>query len=515
MWNRLVAARSWSLPGHPKAAAAALAAAVCALAFLGTPVAADTVATMERHLEALQKIADENGGNRAAGTPGYRASVDYAVKVLERAGYGVTRQRFEVKTFSLTRKPVVAEVRPEARRLRNGKDYLVFDFSGSGQVQGPVVPALGIVVPPPADGKGLASGCRADDFPPETRHAIALVQRGGCAFVDKIAHARRAGAKAVLVFNTGLDGERRPLSVAADEDNDLPAVFLGYGAGRDLYRSARQRRTVVRLDIRGTVTPTATWNVIADTAQGDPDQTLVVGGHLDSVLDGPGINDNGSGTALVLAAAEDLANRGTQPRNRVRFALWAAEEIGLLGSTHYVRALSKRERAQIFAYLNFDMVGSPNYVRFIDRTRGNAKSEAIGALFDAAFAHRDLGAGHINSKGLTDTASFLEAGIPTGGLFSGADDDKTKSQQRRYGGTAGEPYDACYHQACDTTENISRRALREFSDAALRVIREMARRKPSEIFAATTVDTATTVETATPDALSEPALLYRGPYALR
>ncbi len=491
------------------AAAALLALPLVALAGTVRPAVADPVATMERHLEALQRVADENGGNRAAGTPGYRASVDYAVKALEKAGYAVTRQRFEVKTFELTRKPVVAEVRPDTRRLRSGKDYLVFDYSGSGDVKGPVVPARGIRVPPPANGKGLASGCSADDFPAETRDAIALVQRGGCFFTDKIENARRAGAKAVLVFNTGLDGETAPIAVAADEDNTLPAVFLGYRAGRDLYRSARQGRTVVRLDIRASVTAKATWNVIADSAAGDPDQTLVIGAHLDSVTDGPGINDNGSGTALVLAAAEDLAKRGTTLRNRVRFALWAAEEIGLLGSAHYVETLPKRERQQIFAYLNFDMVGSPNFVRFIDRTRGSAKSEAIAALFEAAFAHRGLGAGHVNSKGLTDSASFTGAGIPAAGLFSGADDEKTKSQQRRYGGTADEPYDACYHRACDTTGNISRRSLKEFSDAALRVIRQMARRTPSEIFATTAA------ATAAPSAMDEPAQLYRGPYALR
>lgn len=483
-----------------------------------TAPAADTVADMERHLDALQRVADENGGNRAVGTPGYRASVDYVVKVLEGAGYAVTRQRFDVKTFALTRKPVVAEVRPEAHRFRDGRDYIVFDYSGSGEVQGPVVPARGIRIPPPKDGEGLESGCSAGDFPAATRHAIALVQRGGCPFVDKLANARRAGAKALLVFNSGLAGNRKPIAVVANEDNDLPAVFLSYAAGRDLYRSARQRRTVVRLDIRGAVASKPTWNVIADTADGDPGRTLVVGAHLDSVPEGPGINDNGSGTALVLAAAEDLASRSAKPRNRVRFALWAAEEIGLVGSTHYVHALSKRDRAEIFAYLNFDMVGSPNYVRFIDRTRGNRRSEAIAALFENAFARRGLGAGHINSKGLTDTASFLEADIPTGGLFSGTDGEKTKAQQRRYGGTAGEPYDACYHQACDTTENISRRALREFSDAALRVIRQMARRKPSEIFATTTAEASAEAETSAPvetSATPDVGLLYRGPYAVR
>ena len=465
----------------------------------------DATARMEQHLQALQKIADRNNGNRAAGTSGYRASVDYAQKVLEKAGYDVSRQHFEVTTFRLTERPEVAVVRPEKQRLRERKDYLVVNFSGSVSLQRPVVPAGRTRVPPPADGKGLASGCDVRDFPSETRGAIALVQRGGCNFTQKFENAQRAGARALLIFNSGLPGEKEVMTITAEDDNTLPIAFLSYRAGRDLFLSAEARRTVVRLDIRGKVLTKPTWNLIADSRSGDPDRTLVVGGHLDSVPDGPGINDNGSGTALVLVAAQKMAAGGKKPRNRVRFALWAAEEMGLLGSIHYVSKLPKRERERIFAYLNFDMVASPNYVRFVDATRGNAPSQAIGDRFRAAFKRKDLVSAPTDSGGRTDTFAFIEAGIPAAGLFSGAEGDKTRSQQKRYGGRAGEPYDACYHQPCDTIDNISKRALREFSAAAFDVIDEMAREKPSSREAVS----------AAADGASPSLPLYRGPYALR
>jgi Zn-dependent M28 family amino/carboxypeptidase len=496
----------------PRCAAASLAAAglailssFCAVSpTVAQTAPADVAARMEKHLAALQRIADENGGNRAAGTSGYRASVDYAARVLEKAGYDVTRQSFEIASYRLTERPVVALVRPEKRRLRERKDYLVVNFSGSVSVQSPIVAAGGTRVPPPADGKGLKSGCSPDDFPAATRGAIALVQRGGCNFTEKFENAEAAGAVAMLIFNSGLPGEKDVLTITAENDNTLPIAFLSYKAGRDLFRSAEVRRTVVRLDIRGKVSTKPTWNLLADSSGGDPDKTLVVGGHLDSVPDGPGINDNGSGTALVLVAAERMAERWEKPRNRVRFALWGAEEMGLLGSNHYVATLPKRERKRIFAYLNFDMVASPNFVRFVDATRGNAASQAVGEHFHAAFKRKGLPSGHTDSGGRTDTFAFIEAGIPAAGLFSGAEGEKTRSQQKRYGGRAGEPYDACYHQPCDTIDNISRRALREFSDAAFEVIREMARKKPSAAEA-----TAAAVEAATT------APLYRGPYALR
>jgi Zn-dependent M28 family amino/carboxypeptidase len=110
--------------------------------------------------------------------------------------------------------------------------------------------------------------------------------------------------------------------------------------------------------------------VLAESRRGNPDNVVIVGAHLDSVFEGPGINDNGSGSAAVLAVAEQMSK--VKPRNKVRFAWWGAEEFGLVGSDHYVANLSEEEREDIALYLNFDMIGSPNYVRFIYDGDGSA-----------------------------------------------------------------------------------------------------------------------------------------------
>ena len=105
--------------------------------------------------------------------------------------------------------------------------------------------------------------------------------------------------------------------------------------------------------------------MIADSKKGDAEKTIVVGAHLDSVIEGPGINDNGSGSSTILEIAEELSDLGTKPRQKLRFAFWGAEESGLLGSEHYVNTLTVDQQNELYANLNFDMFGSPNYVRFV------------------------------------------------------------------------------------------------------------------------------------------------------
>ena len=106
------------------------------------------------------------------------------------------------------------------------------------------------------------------------------------------------------------------------------------------------------------ILPTA--NVLAEKTGTNDDNVVMAGAHLDSVLAGPGINDNGSGSAAILEAAVQLAK--LKPQNTLRFAWWGAEESGLVGSTNYVNGLSQAEKDRIALYLNFDMVGSPNYI---------------------------------------------------------------------------------------------------------------------------------------------------------
>ncbi|HET8823258.1 MAG TPA: M20/M25/M40 family metallo-hydrolase, partial [Thermoleophilaceae bacterium] len=220
-------------------------------------------------------------------------------------------------------------------------------------------------------------------------------------------------------------------------------------------------------------------NVIADlparTKTAHPDQTVVVGAHLDSVAAGPGINDNGSGSAAILEIAEQL--QGVAVRNKIRFIWFSAEESGLLGSEAYVASLPARERDKIAAMLNFDMIGSPNFVRFVydgdlsdsEPPEGGTAPEGsaqIEDLFLDYFASQGLATEPTAFDGRSDYGPFIDAGIPAGGLFTGAEGIKTAEEAEIYGGEAGDPYDPCYHLGCDDLGNLDNTGLDQMSDAA-------------------------------------------------
>lgn len=214
-----------------------------------------------------------------------------------------------------------------------------------------------------------------------------------------------------------------------------------------------------------------TFNILADT-QGSADHTVVVGGHLDSVQEGPGINDNASGVAAVLETALWMAETGIKPTNRVRFAFWGAEEEDLNGSQHYVDELSKAEVGQTALNLNVDMAASPNGVRSVHDGDGSdfgdggpSGSKEIEELFFRYFKENSLPAETTPFDGGSDYEPFLQAGIPGGGLFTGDVATKTPAQVQAYGGAAGQDLDSCYHQACDTMENTNLELLKEMSGA--------------------------------------------------
>ncbi|MEG3627607.1 M28 family metallopeptidase [Streptomyces poriticola] len=202
------------------------------------------------------------------------------------------------------------------------------------------------------------------------------------------------------------------------------------------------------------------YNLIADWPGGDPDQILMAGAHLDSVTSGPGINDNGSGSAAILETALAVARAGHQPDKHLRFGWWGAEELGLVGSRYYVGNLSSAERQKISGYLNFDMIGSPNPGYFV-----YDDDPVIEKTFKDYFAGRGIPTEiETEGDGRSDHASFKSAGIPVGGLFTGASRTKTSAQVQKWGGTRT-AFDRCYHSSCDTTSNISDTALDRNSDA--------------------------------------------------
>jgi aminopeptidase S len=204
------------------------------------------------------------------------------------------------------------------------------------------------------------------------------------------------------------------------------------------------------------------YNLIADWPGGNTGQVVMAGSHLDSVTAGAGINDNGSGSAAVLELALTVARTGYQPTKHLRFAWWGAEELGMVGSRYYVNNLSSANRARISGYLNFDMIGSPNPGYFV-----YDDDPTIEKTFKDYFAGIGVPTEiETEGDGRSDHAPFKNAGVPVGGLFSGADYTKTAAQAAKWGGTAGRAFDRCYHSSCDTAANIDDTALNRNADAA-------------------------------------------------
>ncbi|MDH2429005.1 M28 family metallopeptidase [Sphaerisporangium sp. TRM90804] len=424
---------------------------------------------VKKHLDAFQAIANANGGNRAAGSPGYQASVDYVAGKLRKAGYKVTLQPIEfVESWAENSAPVLAQTAPNAKTYVPNEDFFTFPPSPAGDVTAQV---QGVdLTLPPAPTPSSTSGCEESDFAGFVAGRIALIQRGTCAFAQKIRNAGRAGAAGIIVFNEGQPGRTDAYTVDIGEWRaDVPMVFADFAVGQELATTAG---ATVRLKVDSTLELGTDDNVIAESLFGDPNKVVMVGAHLDSVPVGPGINDNGSGSAAILETA--LQAKLYPVRHKLRFAFWAAEEIGLLGSDQYVESLSQAQRDRIKLYLNFDMVGSPNYAyKLYDGDDSDAAgspagppgSDAIEKRLAKFFTSRGLPTVGTDFDGRSDYGPFIAAGIPAGGIFTGAEGIKTPEEAALFGGTAGVAYDPCYHAPCDTIANVNLTALDVNSDA--------------------------------------------------
>jgi Zn-dependent M28 family amino/carboxypeptidase len=437
-----------------------------------------SAAGMSEHLTALQAIADANGGNRFAGLPGHDESVDYAVGIFEDAGYETSVQAFDYLASAALGPGTLEQTAPSPVTYVQDVDWGYLQQSDPGEVTAAVTPVdlqLGL-------GNTNTSGCEAADWAGFPAGNIALVQRGFCTFEQKIENAAAAGATAVVFFNAG--------DTSTPDRNGIPAVTLGAGntsgipgVGATYARGVEWANTFglrMHVDVNVVRELKTTHNVLAETPGGDADNVVMAGAHLDSVGAGPGINDNGSGSAAILEIAEQMTK--VNPTNKVRFALWSAEESGLVGSTYYVDHLAEADRAKIALYLNFDMIDSPNYVRFVydgdnsafpvgpNAAAGPPGSGDIEKLFHNYFASVKLASAETAFSGRSDYGRFIFYNIPSGGLFTGAEGTKTAAEAATYGGQAGVAYDPCYHQACDTFSNVNQKGLEEMGDAVAHAV---------------------------------------------
>lgn len=390
-----------------------------------------------KHLQALEDIARRNGGNRALGTPGYQQSLDYVEDALESAGYAVERHEFTTASWSVGKQEATVE----------GRALTINALSGSGASRGTIT-AEAAVVP--------GVGCADSDYG-RTRGAVAVVQRGMCPFGDKYRHAAAAGAQALVVVNNA-DGELDG-TLGLQEASSIPVVSVTKAEGAGLIDGAEM---VITVDAQ--TKKAQSWDLLAETREGDPTAVQMVGAHLDSVPDGPGINDNGTGAAAVLETATALG-ANAPVKNKVRFAFWGAEEEGLIGSTRYVESLAPADRSKIARYLNFDMLGSHNGGYFTYDGDGSSKLEGgpgptgsgvIEQVFRNYFADRKVPVDASAFDGRSDYGPFVEQGIPSGGVDTGAEKKKTTAQAQKWGGAAGEAYDIDYHTARDTLAAVNR-----------------------------------------------------------
>ncbi|WP_206784008.1 M28 family metallopeptidase [Amycolatopsis sp. MtRt-6] len=408
---------------------------------------------VNRHLIALQRIADANGGNRAASSAGHAKSAEYIATKLEAAGFQVTRQEFPF-TFSET----LAE-----RLTAGGADVPIIAMSYTTST-----PVGGITAPLAVIAVDDTSGCEATDYTADVAGKIALIKRGGCSFAQKQQTAAAAGAVGAVIYNN-TDGPVNG-TLGGPENAKIPTGGVTAAAGAQLATLGGQN---VTLELRTIQEARTSYNVVAETKTGRKDNVVMLGAHLDSVTEGAGINDNGTGSAALLETALQL---GSTPKvnNGVRFGFWSAEEFGLVGSTYYVDQLSFEQQLDIALYLNFDMIGSPNAGYF---AYDGDNSDGVGAgagpygsaqiektFVDFMQAAKGVPLEGSDFTGRSDYGEFIAVGIPAGGLFTGAEVLKTPAQAAKWGGTAGVAYDPCYHQSCDNLGNVDRVALERNSD---------------------------------------------------
>lgn len=411
-----------------------------------------TTDAMVAHLQKLQDIANANNGTRAVGTPGFDASVDHVAGVLREKGFDVQTPEFQAKVFQ----PGHTDLQVGGA----GVTARVVEFSlptPPKGISGPLVAA-------PAD---ETPGCAPADYDGlPVKGAVVLVDRGSCPFADKQTIAATRGAVA-LVIADNIDEPQMGATLGEDTDVRLPVVGVTKSDGARLRASLGP----VTLKVEADTKSITARNVIAQTKTGSASDVVMVGAHLDSVPEGPGINDNGSGVAAVLETAVQL---GPNPdvKNAVRFAFWGAEELGTIGSKKYIQSLGVEQLKDIALYLNYDMIGSPNPGYFTydgDQSTAPGRGGRIPRVPEGSAGIERTLVAYLQSAGKTaqdtsfdgrsDYDAFTQAGVPSGGLFSGAEENKTADQQKLWGGTADAPFDPNYHKSTDTLDHVDKSAL--------------------------------------------------------
>ncbi|KAJ3350303.1 hypothetical protein HDU83_009774 [Entophlyctis luteolus] len=426
------------------------------------------------YLKELQKIAQDNGGSRAVNGPGFNASVDFVVSFLRsNTNLNVWTEPFSI-TEQVDRNPASLSIKSSfassSVTYEQRTDFLTATGSGSGNI---------------TDARLIiASGCDpAIDILPSDEPFVAIIPQTNSrkpstecdnSLCSRVAYAITNGARAVLLTSTPTAiGYPRPLAPSGRLRcptslqplfGTLPILSLGQSASWDAILRALDTSATptVSLSADTLYTTINVVNVLADSVTGSDDSVVVFGSHLDSVRAGPGVNDDGSGAMATLELARAFSNveRKKKSVQKVRFAWWAAEEFGLLGSRYHVGALNATQLAQYKLTIDTDMIGSPNYVRGVWDGHGVTDPRiadacaAIARVFESHFARHRLPTTRFAFNGRSDFAPFMDAGVPAGGVVTGEDEIKTVEQAETFGGIAGMVLDPRYHQPADGVDSV-------------------------------------------------------------
>jgi aminopeptidase Y len=407
--------------------------------------AAITEAGLRARLEDLAAATGRQAPYRAVGSAGYDAAAEMVQRELRAAGWTVTPDEYTGAGF-VDEGGTSLEV---GGRTFGDADLRAMIFAPAGEVEGPVV-TLDQQLDPPVD---TARGCAVTHYGLLPENAIVVVSQGPCLRRDQVIAAQKAGAAAFVAVHPGIPSGIvfRP-TLIEPRDLEIPAIAVSRDVAAALLEAGATRETA-RLVTRAVTTSVSTESLIAELPGSEPGPVVMLGAHLDSVLDGPGINDDGSGVAALLEIARALG--GTRPRATIRLAFWSGEELGLHGSYRYVTGLPDAERRGIVAYLNADMLASPNgFAGVYDEPDAPAGSDPVRALVEAAVERAGGTPVRIDLGGGSDHRAFGEAGIPTGGVFAGGS-VVTADQAAASGAVAGRRADPCYHQACDDIANAN------------------------------------------------------------
>jgi aminopeptidase Y len=389
---------------------------------------------------AKQSEPENDHPTRVIGSQGHNATVQYILDSLASFGdyYQVSTQAFNAISGSIASYSVQIDG-------TNITEATAFYMTPPTPKKLPVIGRLSAA---------LNDGCKPSDFV-DTAGTIALIKRGACPFGDKSELAGLSGALAAIIYNNE-EGANIPGTLGTPLGHEVATVGISKGHGESLVKRVQAGEHInASVCVDSEIILIDTQNVVAETKSGDKENIVMLGAHSDSVGAGPGINDDGSGTLSLLEVAKALSN--FEVNNTVRFAWWSAEEEGLLGSDFYASMMTADENRRIRLFMDYDMMASPNFAYQIynaSNDKNPAGSGELKQLYVDFYEKEGVNYTFVPFDGRSDYDGFLRAGIPSGGVATGAEELKRPEEVPMFGGKAYIAYDPCYHELCDNLTNV-------------------------------------------------------------